>query len=161
MNGIKHPFEYEVSPIDRESHLQDSQWYTIRLRNLSDDTLAELEVGLHFVNSQGQETVERQFFGNLVPNESETLSLLTQASDLSNAYLSVSGETGNRIFHWNNKTGEALDSKNITQEKIESKIAEIKEKYVRDSDTFNKSCQKNEDDFWELMTDHEPIKDRM
>jgi len=50
MIGTKTPFEYEVLPSDRESHLQDSQWYTVRLRNVSDDTLTELEVGLHLVN---------------------------------------------------------------------------------------------------------------
>ncbi len=143
MFGIKHPFEYEVLPGDRESHLQNSQWYAIRLRNLSDDTLAELEVGLHLVDSQGQENVERQFFGSLVPNESKTLSLLTQASDVRRTYLSVSGEDENRVFHWNNETGEVLDKKTITQEKIEARIAELKKQYVRHSDAFDKRCQEN------------------
>ena len=62
MMGSKYPFEYEALPSGRESHLQDSQWYTIRLRNLSDDVLAELIVELHILNSQGQENVESQFF---------------------------------------------------------------------------------------------------
>jgi hypothetical protein len=159
MNGTKHPFEYEVLPSDRESHLQDSQWYTIRLRNLSDNTLAELKVGLHLVNSQGQENVEWQFFESLVPNESKTLSLLAQTSEVSRAYLSVSGEENNRIFHWNNETGEVLDKKTITREKIEAKIAQLKEQYVRDSDAFDKRCQKNEEDVWEWMTGHEPVEE--
>ena len=158
MYGIKNPFEYEVLPGDRESHLQDTQWYAIRLRNLSDDTLTELEVGLHLVNSQGQENVEWQFFGSLVPNESKTLSLLAHATDVSHAYLSVSGEEENRVFHWNNETGEVLDKKNITQEKIEARIAELKDQYVRDSDAFDKRCQKNEADVWEWMTGHEPVE---
>ncbi len=127
MYGIKHPFEYEVLPVDRESRLQNSQWYTIRLRNLSDDTLNELEVGLHLVDSQQHENVEWQFFGSLVPNESKTLSLLSQVADVSSAYLSVYGREENRVFHWNNKTGEVLDRKTVTQERIEARIAQLKE----------------------------------
>lgn len=156
MYGIKHPFEYEVLPVDRESRLQNSQWYTIRLRNLSDDPLNELEVGLHLVDSQQQENVEWQFFGSLVPNESKTLSMLSQASNVRRSYLSVSGEEENRVFHWNNETGEVLDKKTITQEKIEARIAELKEQYVRHSDAFDKRCQENEEYVDEWITGHEP-----
>jgi uncharacterized phage infection (PIP) family protein YhgE len=158
MNGTKQPFEYEARPSDRESHLQNSQWYTIRLKNLSDDTLDELEVGLHLVNSKGQENVEWLFFGSLVPNESKTLSLLVQASDVAHAYLSVSGQENNRIFHWNNEVGEVVDKKDITQETIEAKIAQLKEQYVRDSDAFDKRCQENEENVWEWLTGHEPVE---
>jgi hypothetical protein len=158
MNGTKYPFEYEVLPSDRESHLQDSQWYTIRLRNLSEDTLSELEVGLHLVNSHGQENVEWQFFGSLVPNESKTLSMLAQASNVNRTYLTASGEENNRIFHWNNETGEVLDKKTIIQKEIEARVADLKEQYVRDSDAFDKRCKKNEDDVWEWMTGHEPVE---
>ena len=159
MIGTKTPFEYEVLPSDRESHLQDTQWYTVRLRNVSDDTLTELEVGLHLVNPQGQENVEWQFFGSLVPNESKTLSLLAQASYVSRDYLTVSGEVNNRVFHWNNEIGEALDKKTITQEKIAANIAGLKERYIRDSDAFDKRCQKNEEYVEEWMTGHEPVKE--
>ncbi len=152
MNGIKYPFEYEIISGDRESHLQNSQWYAIRLRNLSDDTLAELEVGLHLVDSQGQENVEWQFFGSLVPNESKTLSLLTQASDVAHAYLSVSGQEDNRIFHWNNEVGEVIDKKSITRETIEAKIAELEEQYARKADAFDKRCEENQKYVDEWMT---------
>jgi hypothetical protein len=152
MNGIKHPFEYEVLAGDRESHLQNTQWYTIRLRNLSDDTLAELEVGLHLVDSQGQENVEWQFFGSLVPNESKTLSLLAQASDVAHAYLSVSGQEDNRIFHWNNEVGEVIDKKSITRETIEAKIAELEEQYATKADAFDKRCEENQKYVDEWMT---------
>jgi hypothetical protein len=152
MIGTKTPFEYEVLPSDRESHLQDTQWYTVRLRNLSDYTLAELEVGLHLVDSKGQENIEWQFFGSLVPNESKTLSLLTRVSDVAQAYLSVSGQESNRIFHWNNEVGEVLDKKSITQETIEAKIAEIKEQYARKADAFDKRCEENRKYVDEWMT---------
>jgi hypothetical protein len=152
MIGAKNPFEYEVLTDGRESYLENYQWYTVRLKNLKDEVLTELEVGLHLINSQGQENVEWQFFGSLVPNESKTLSLLVQASVVTHAYLSVSGQENNRIFHWNNEVGEVVDKKNITQEKIEAKIAELKEEYVRKADAFDKRCEKNQEDVWEWMT---------
>jgi hypothetical protein len=157
MIGSKSPFDYEIITGNRESHLENYQWYTIRLKNLSDDVLTELEVGLHLVNSQGQENVEWQFFGSLVPNESKTLSLLTHVIAVSSSYLSVSGQENNRIFHWNNKTGKVLDKKNMAQEKIDAEIANIKEQYVRKADAFDKQCEKNQEDVWEWMTGHEPV----
>ena len=157
MNGTKTPFEYEVLTNDRESLLENYQWYTVRLKNLNEEMLTELEVGLHLVNSQGHENVEWQFFGSLVPNESKTLSLLVQTSDVTHTYLSVSGQENNRIFHWNNEVGEAVDKKSITQERIETKIAELKDEYARKADAFDKQCEKNQEDVWEWMTGHESV----
>jgi len=159
MNGSKYPFEYEVVPSGRESHLQDSQWYTIMLRNQSDDVLVELVVGFHVFNSQGQENVESQFFGSLMPNESKTLSLIVHTLDVCRTYLSVLGQDqeNNRIFHWNNETGEVLDKKSITREKIESKAAQLRERYIRDTDAFDKWCEKNQEEVSELMTGHESV----
>ena len=159
MNGKKTPFEYEVITDGRESLLENYQWYAVRLKNLNDEVLTELEVGLHLVNLQGHENVEWQFFGSLVPNESKTLSLLVQASDVTHAYLSVSGQENNRIFHWNNEIGKVVDKKNITQEKIGAKIAEFKEDYARKADAFDKRCEKNQEDVWEWLTGHEPVKE--
>jgi hypothetical protein len=158
MIGTKHPFEYEVFDSNRESHLEGYQWYVVRLKNLSDEVLSELEVGLHLVNSQRQEKVEWQFFGTLVPNESKTLSLLVQASDFSRAYLTVSGEDNDRIFHWNNEIGVHLSKNTISREKIEARISALKEQYARDSDTFDRRCRKNEDEIWKLMTGHEFVE---
>ena len=157
--GTKKPFEYEVLTDGRESHLENYRWYTVRLRNLTDEVLSELEVGLHLVNAQGQENVEWQFFGPLVPNESKTLSLLVQAPDVARAYLSVSGQENDRIFHWNNEVGEVIDKKTLAQETIEAKIAELKEQCVRKADAFDKRCEKNQEDIDEWMTGHKPVEE--
>jgi len=114
MLGTKYRFEYELIP-DVESQASEGfQWYVVRLRNIGEDTLTDLEAQFRLVGTQGTVDNEAQPFGSLFPNEPKTLSFLAHVLETSQTYLSIHGRVGNSNFFWDAERGEVRSEQKIS-----------------------------------------------
>ena len=103
--GTKYPFDYELSPGDVSEHDDRLLWYEVRLRNISGETMTDLEVKLNLIDPQGNAEQQDRLLGNLGPNEPKTLSFLVHASETSQVYLTVHGHEKDLSFHWDAEKG--------------------------------------------------------
>ena len=153
MLGNKYPFEYELAPVP--STQSEFQEYEVRLKNIGQEPLVNLQVWLHLTEIEDVYVP----FGTLGPNEPKTMSFLVHTSRTGEAYLTVYGQEKNGNFYWNQEDGEICSKhKNQVKAKIEAQIAKIKEQYCRSVDVFDRRCKKNEEDVDERMIGHEPIE---
>jgi len=121
MLGTMYPFEYELT-FDTKTQDEGTEWYTARLRNISDNTLTDLEAHFHLVDAEGIVDEEAQSFGTLFPNEPETLSFLAHVSEKSQVYLSINGRDGKSNFFWDMEKGEVKSFQKIS---IKSRLEEL------------------------------------
>ena len=102
MLRYKYPFEYELSP---ESLDKGTRWLTLKLKNIGEKTLAQLDVRLHsgdtshmFVYTMGE------YITFLAPNEERTLSFQVFAGTVFEGttvvYVNTLGRKDGDYFYW-------------------------------------------------------------
>jgi len=101
MLGTKYPLEYEITLDDMTTRPEGSQWYIVRLRNISKTLLLDLEVQLVFMDGQEVVENEKQTFGSLGPDEPRTMRFLVHAPVTNEVYLNVFGRERKSYFYWN------------------------------------------------------------
>ena len=88
MFETKYPFEYEVSP-DQSAGAEKFQRYVVRLKNIGNEVLTDLNVQVDLIDTKGAMDSGNQLIAKLAPNEPETMSFQVHASATSKPFLSV------------------------------------------------------------------------
>lgn len=155
MSGKNYPFEYELTQY--KSAPAGLQWYSVRLKNISNDPLTDLEVQIYLGDTPGTLDGENHPFGTLNPNETKTESVLAHDWEISEVHLRIHGRIQNSDFSWDSASSEneaefRLNQKNKQKRKREAEIAEIKEKYREKDEALDKRSKKTEADVERWMT---------
>jgi hypothetical protein len=98
MVRYKRPIEYELSPetLERGTH-----WMTLRLKNKEDDTLQNLNVKMHSIDSLHISFRNPHGYIYLLkPNEEKYLHFQVDANTTSHLYISIRGRKNGDHFHW-------------------------------------------------------------
>ncbi len=94
---IRHPIEFEIIP---ERVERGTKWVTMRIRNLSDNTLKNLDVNLNSRDSFFLEPLGTgKYIFELKPNEEELLPFQVQASATTDVYVSINGIENENAFY--------------------------------------------------------------
>lgn len=94
---IRHPVEFEIIP---ERVERGTKWVTLRIRNLSDNTLKNLDVNLNSRDSFFLEPLGTgKYVFELKPNEEELLPFQVQASATTDVYVSINGIENENAFY--------------------------------------------------------------
>jgi hypothetical protein len=94
---IRHPVEFEIIP---ERVERGTKWVTIRIRNLSDNTLKSLDINLNSRDSFFLEPLGTgKYIFELKPNEEELLPFQVQASASTDVYVSINGIENENAFY--------------------------------------------------------------
>lgn len=153
MFGTKYPFEYEVTPDDQSAGAEKFQRYLVRLKNIGNEVLVDLNVQVNLIDDKGAMASGNRQLGKLAPNEPETMSFQIRTSSTNKPTLTVSGQGSNSKFHWNSEQGEVSLERNPTvKEKIEARIEKDEEEYKQKEEAFDKRSKKTEEDVEEWMT---------
>lgn len=155
MLGTNYPFEYELTP-DTVSERSKLQLYEVRLKNISSDTLMDLEVYIRLGDAQGIADSGNRCFGTLMPNESKTMSFQAPAWPTNRAHISVRGHCRGSSFYWDSAWKETkedfrLKEKNEAQRKREKRILEIKEEIGKIDETIDEKSKENEEEVEKWM----------
>lgn len=97
MLALRYPIEFELSPekIERGMH-----WVTLKLKNLGNETVKELDVKLHSLDSLGLSVLSTgEFLEDLKPNEEEVVPFQVSATATTRVYASVSGYKDGKYFY--------------------------------------------------------------
>ncbi len=102
MLRYKYPFEYELNP---ESVEKGSRWLTLRLKNVGDKELEQLDVRLHSADtSLLSVTSTGEYVYSLKPNEQTILSFQVLGGTLfegtTEVYAYVVGRKQGQFFSW-------------------------------------------------------------
>jgi len=95
---LKRPFEFEITPetIDSGTH-----WITIKLQNVSEDTLTNMDIRLHSMNPFFITVLGTgSFLSILKNNETGTIPFQVNAEATGRVYFTVSGERDGVYFYW-------------------------------------------------------------
>jgi hypothetical protein len=93
-----YPIRYKVFPkqIDKGSH-----WITIKLENIGDATIRNLEIELNSKDTSTLTVSEPyRWLGDLKPLEEEILPFKVEATRASNIYVTINALMEDQYFHW-------------------------------------------------------------
>jgi hypothetical protein len=103
LSKYKYPFEYELTPTEIE---KGTNWVTLKLKNIGNETLEDLDVQLHSVDTYNL-TVHGswwegagQHIRELEPNNEIELSFRVNAIGSADAYATIKGSKAGKYFWW-------------------------------------------------------------
>jgi hypothetical protein len=115
----KHPFEYEVTTENIE---KGTNWLTLRLKNISKDTLRGLDIQLHSLDTGYLTVFGTGFYRKYLESEKEEKDLVFQINVLGSAdvYLTIrTRKEGGTYFLWESgRTNIALDEEKAELERL-------------------------------------------
>ncbi len=96
---IKYPVEYELKPKHIEA---GARWLTLTLKNISDETLAGLDVKLNSLDTYAVQVsgTGSNYIPSLEPDEKEELPFQVLATGNGSLYVSMDGLQNGVPFHW-------------------------------------------------------------
>jgi hypothetical protein len=103
LERYKYPFEYELNPSEIE---KGSNWVTLKLKNIGNETLTDLDVQLHSVDTYNLSIFGSWFYGagqliaKLEPNEEKDLLFRVNAMGSADAYATLKGRKDGKYFWW-------------------------------------------------------------
>lgn len=96
--GIKHPFQYELSPERVEA---GRRWLTLTLQNIDEETLSRLDVRLNSLDSYSISVYGTgQYVARLKPQGKTALAFQVSANATGGVYVTIDGWKGGDFFHW-------------------------------------------------------------
>jgi hypothetical protein len=99
----KYPIEYELTPTEIE---KGSNWVTLKLKNIGNETLNDLDVQLHSVDTYNLSVFGSWFYGagqhiaELGPNKENELVFRVNAIGSADAYATIRGRKDGKYFWW-------------------------------------------------------------
>ena len=99
----KYPIEYELHPTEIE---KGTNWVTLKLKNIGNKTLTDLDVQLHSVDTYNLSVFGSWFYGagqfiaKLGPNEEKDLLFRVNAVGSADAYATLKGRKDGKYFWW-------------------------------------------------------------
>jgi len=103
LKRYKYPFDYELSPSEIE---KGSNWVTLKLKNIGNETLTDLDVQLHSVDTYNLSIFGSWFYGagqliaKLEPNEEKDLLFRVNAIGSADTYATLKGRKDGKYFWW-------------------------------------------------------------
>lgn len=108
LKRYKYPFDYDLSPSEIE---KGSNWVTLKLKNIGHETLTDLDVQLHSVDTYNLSIFGSwsygagQFIGKLGPNEEKDLLFRVNAVGSADVYAILKGRKDGKYFWWESSCG--------------------------------------------------------
>ncbi len=99
---IKFPFDYELSPSEMRT---GTNWVTLKLKNIGSETLRELDIQLHSLDTYNLTVYGTGLFGagqylpELRPNEEKEMVFRVNAVGSANVYVTIKARRDGRILH--------------------------------------------------------------
>jgi len=103
LSRIKYPIEYELDPVEID---KGSNWVTLKLKNIGNETLNKLDVQLHSMDTDCLSVMGSWLLGTgiyveeLRPNEEAKVVFRVNATGSVDAYAAVKGRKDGEIFWW-------------------------------------------------------------
>ena len=103
LSRIKYPIEYELTPTEVE---KGTNWVTFKLKNIGKETLTDLDVQLHSMDTYTVSVYGTWWSGGgkhimeLKPNEESELAFRVNAIGSADAYATLKGRKDGRHFWW-------------------------------------------------------------
>ena len=103
LTKYKYPIEYELSPTDIE---KGTNWVTLKLKNVGNETLADLDVQLHSVDTYNLTVYGTWWIGagqhiaELGPNKESQLVFRVNAIGSADVYATLKGRKDGKYFWW-------------------------------------------------------------
>jgi hypothetical protein len=103
LSRIKYPIEYELEPAEID---KGSNWVTLKLKNIGNETLNKLDVQLHSMDTDLLSVMGSWLLGTgvyveeLRPNEEAKVVFRVNATGSVNVYAAVKGRKDGEIFWW-------------------------------------------------------------
>lgn len=96
--AVKYPLEYEINPKKIDA---STRWLTLKIKNVSSDTLSDLDVRLHSMDSYNLYILgDGSFVALLNPNEVATLHFNVSAIRSTSLYITADGFKDGFDFSW-------------------------------------------------------------
>ena len=116
---LKRPFEFEITPnkVDK-----GNKWLTVNLKNVSVDTLTQLDIQLHsldsyFIGFYGTGS----YVSEIQPQERRSVPFQITAHGTSNVYATITGYRNGVYFYWDSP---------IEKIQVGTEVAELKNLFV-------------------------------
>jgi len=99
----KYPIEYELNPTEIE---KGTNWVTLKLKNIGNETLEDLDVQLHSVDTYNLSVYGTWWSGGgqhiteLRPNKESQLTFRVNAIGSADAYATLKGRKNGKFFWW-------------------------------------------------------------
>lgn len=100
----KHPIEYELNPTVVD---EGNNWVTLKLKNIGSDTLENLDVQLHSLDTYNLSVYGTslgfgagQYISELEPNEEKEVAFRISASGSAELYVTIKGHKNGKYFWW-------------------------------------------------------------
>jgi hypothetical protein len=99
----KYPLEYELNPTEIE---KGTNWVTLKLKNIGSETLKNLDVELHSLDTYNLSVYGSWWFGagqhitELGPNKEEELVFRVNAIGSADTYATITGRKDGKYFWW-------------------------------------------------------------
>ena len=103
MLKLKYPLEYELNPTEIE---KGTNWVTLKLKNIGNDTLTDLDVQLHSVDTYNLTVYGTWWSGGgqhitaLAPSEQHEVVFRVNAIGSANVYVTLKGRMDGKYFWW-------------------------------------------------------------
>jgi hypothetical protein len=103
LEKYKYPFEYELNPSEIE---KGSNWVTLKLKNIGNETLNDLDVQLHSVDTYNLSVFGSWFYGagqfisTLGPNEQKDLLFRVNAVGSADVYATIKMSKDGKYSWW-------------------------------------------------------------
>jgi len=103
LEKYKYPFEYELNPSEIE---KGSNWVTLKLKNIGNETLSDLDVQLHSVDTYNLSVFGSWFYGagqfitKLGPNEEKDLLFRVNAVGSADVYATIKMSKDGKYSWW-------------------------------------------------------------
>jgi len=103
LERYKYPFEYELNPSEIE---KGSNWVTLKLKNIGNEILTDLDVQLHSVDTYNLSVFGSWFYGagqfiaKLGPNEEKDLLFRVNAVGSADLYATIKMSRDGKYFWW-------------------------------------------------------------
>jgi hypothetical protein len=99
----KYPIEYELTPTEIE---KGTNWITLKLKNIGNETLKDLDVQLHSLDTYNLSVYGSWWFGagqyitELGPNKEKELVFRVNAIGSADSYATIKGRKDGKYFWW-------------------------------------------------------------
>jgi hypothetical protein len=103
LEKYKYPLEYELNPSEIE---KGSNWITLKLKNIGNETLSDLDVQLHSVDTYNLSVFGSWFYGagqfiaKLEPNEEKDVLFRVNAVGSADVYATIKMSRDGKYFLW-------------------------------------------------------------
>ena len=103
LEKYKYPFEYDLNPSEIE---KGSNWVTLKLKNIGNETLSDLDVQLHSVDTYNLSVFGSWFYGagqfiaKLGPNEEKDLLFRVNAVGSADVYATIKMSKDGKYSWW-------------------------------------------------------------